>query len=370
MRRAYDAAVHRLLAMPAATPSPRLLADQTARVLAGLSDVLGGLALLADGRAPRVNRDRRVSHHVPDWLPALVNALRAFVTIGAVELFWIITQWPNGALAITWAAIVVILFSPRADAAYAQAASFMTGTMLAAIFAAIILFAALPKVETFAGLGLIIGLYLVPVGALMAQPWQAAMFAPMAGNFVPLLGPANQMSYDTVHFYNTALAVVAGCGAAMLSLRLLPPLSPAFRTYRLLRLTLRDLRRLATGAAERLADDWQGRMYARVSALPDEAAPLHRAQLVAGLSVGTEIIHLRRTMRELGLGRELDSALEAFAGGNSATAIARLAAVDRRLSDLPDAEPQSVLVMRERGGVLGICDALVRHRSYFEGELG
>ena len=64
---------------------------------------------------------------------------------------------------------------------------------------------------------------------------------------MPLLAPANQMGYDPQQFYNAALAIVAGGGAAALSFRLLPPLSPAFRTRRLLALTLRDLRRLATG---------------------------------------------------------------------------------------------------------------------------
>jgi hypothetical protein len=36
--------------------------------------------------------------YVLDWLPALVNGGRAFVTIGAVEAFWIASEWPNGAL--------------------------------------------------------------------------------------------------------------------------------------------------------------------------------------------------------------------------------------------------------------------------------
>jgi hypothetical protein len=36
---------------------------------------------------------------------SLVNAGRAFVAIGIVELFWIVTEWPNGALAITFTAI-------------------------------------------------------------------------------------------------------------------------------------------------------------------------------------------------------------------------------------------------------------------------
>jgi hypothetical protein len=48
------------------------------------------------------------------------------------------------------------------------------------------------------------------------------------------------MTYDTAQFYNAALAIVAGIGAAALSFRLLPPLPQALRTGRLLALTLRD----------------------------------------------------------------------------------------------------------------------------------
>jgi uncharacterized membrane protein YccC len=366
LRHLCDAAVRRLIAMPAGTPSLRLLADQTARVLAGLSHLLDGLALLvADPARPR-SRHRRVRLHVPDWLPAFFNASRGFVTIGAVELFWIVTAWPNGALAITWTAISVILFAPRAEMAYAQAADFMTGTGVAVVCAAIFLFALLPNVESFAGLSVLMALYLIPVGALMAQPWRVSMFSPMAGNFVPLLAPANQMSYDTVQFYNAALAIVAGSGAAALSFRLLPPLSPALRSERLLALSLRDLRRLATTAVQRLEDDWEGRIYSRLEALPDQAEPLQRAQLVAALSVGTDIIHLRRIVPQLGLVAELDSALEGIAHGNSAAATARLSEFDQRLAPLSEADPHTLLVLRERGRVLAICDALVRHRAYFD----
>ena len=357
--------------MPAGTPSLRLLADQTAGVLAGFAAVLDGLALLVADPAGRRFRRRPARLYVPDWLPALINGGRAFVTIGAVEVFWIVTVWPNGALAITFAAIVVILLAPRAEEAYAGAVSFMTGTALAAVCAAIMLFALLPNVETFAGFSLMIALYLIPVGALMAQPWQTAMFVPMAGNFVPLLGPANQMSYDTVQFYNSALAILVGCGAAALSFRLLPPLSPAFRAQRLLALTLRDLRRLATDAVQRLPDDWEGRIHSRLAALPDAAEPLQRAQLVTALSVGSEIIHLRNVMPELGFGSELDSALEALAQGDSAAAVAELERLDHRLASLPDSDPQTPATLGERGRILLICDALTYHRAYFDaGEPG
>ena len=80
------------------------------------------------------------------------------------------TEWPNGAVAITFAAITVILFAPRADQAYAAAMSFMVGIALATVFAAIVAFAVLPGLEAFAGLQHRHWLYLVPAGALMARP--------------------------------------------------------------------------------------------------------------------------------------------------------------------------------------------------------
>ena len=363
--RLCDAAVRRLVALPTRQPSLRLLADQTAEVLAGISHALNGLALLIDDPTrPAFYRSRGVRRlRIADWLPPLVNAGRAFVVIGAAELFWIFSAWPNGAGAITFAAIGVILFAPRADQAYATAIGFMIGTSLTAAFAAIIAFAVLPNTETFAAFSLAIGLVLVPAGAGMAQPWQTAMFTAMAANFVPMLAPANPMSYDTVQFYNAALAIVAGVGAAAVSFRLIPPLSPAFRTRRLLALTLRDLRRLGTGPIPRAADDWEGRMYGRFSALPDEAQPLQRSMLLAAFAVGTEIIQLRHIALRLELETALDSALKALAQGQSATATARLSHLDQVLAARPGASPAA---LRARGLILAISEALTQHPAYFD----
>jgi uncharacterized membrane protein YccC len=367
LRRMHEAAVRALIALPAGTPSLRLLADHTAEALAGMSRALNGLALLVDDPARSVPRRRGLRLRVSDWLPSLVNAGRAFVTIGAVELLWIVTGWPNGASAITFAAIIVILLSPGADQAYSTAMSFMVGIGLAAAFAAIIEFAVLPDLETFAGFSIAIGLVLVPAGALMAQPWQRAMFTALASfGFVSLVAPTNQMSYDTQQFYNAALAIVAGVGAAAFSFRLLPPLPPALRTRRLLALTLRDLRRLATGRIARTPDDWEGRVYSRLSVLPDAAEPLQRAQLVAALSVGLEIVQLRRIARRLDLGSDLDAALEAVARGSSALATAHLARLDHLLMSLPGAVPGAPTALRARASILAISEALTQHAAYFD----
>jgi len=160
-----------------------------------------------------------------------------------------------------------------------------------------------------------------------------------------------------VQFYNAALAIVAGLCAAALSFRLMPPLSPVFRTRRLLALTLRDLRRLATGPIPHTPDDWEDRMYGRLSVLPDAAEPLQRSQLLAALSLGTEIIQLRR----MDLGSELDEALEAVASGDSAIATARLARLEQALAARPGAA-----ALRARGLILAISDALTQHAAYFD----
>ena len=172
LRGICETAVRRLIALQTGTPSLRLLADQTAEVLSGISLALDGLALILADPVRPVPRRGGVRLRVPDWLPSLVNAGRAFVVIGVAELFWIVTEWPSGATAVTWAAIVVIVNAPRAEQAYAAAVSSTVGTSLAAALAGIIAFAVLPNLETFAAFSLAIGLVLVPAGAGMAQPWQ------------------------------------------------------------------------------------------------------------------------------------------------------------------------------------------------------
>jgi uncharacterized membrane protein YccC len=363
-RRACGSAVRALASLPADTPSLRLLADQTAEALLGIRCALDGLLLLGHSNR-NIRTPRSAWLTVPDALPPLLNAVRIFVIIVAAELFWIATAWPNGALAVAFAAIVVLVFSARADQAYSAAIGFMIGASLAAVLAAIIKFAVLPQVATFASFSLAIGLVLVPAGILMVR-WPSPMVVAIVILFLPLLAPANQMSYDTVQFYNGALAIIAGAAAGAFAFRLLPPLSPAQRIRRLLMLTLRDLRRLTKGRIPRTARAWEVRIYGRLAALPEQAEPLQRSQLLAALSVGIETIRLRRVAHRLGHDVELHAALEAFARGDGAVAVERLGQLDRMLAALSISGPVARPVIRARGGILVISEALTRHAAYFD----
>jgi uncharacterized membrane protein YccC len=361
MRAICDAAYPALRALPATTPSARLLADQVAALCAALSRVLNALALLGHASPVRdAQGARRI--RVPDLLPALVNGGRAFVVIGGVSLFWIVTQWPSGAVAIEFVAIGVILLPTRIGSGSSSTAGlfFVIGTVLTNMLAAIVNFAVLPKCETFLGFCLAIGLVLVPAGAGMAQPRATILFVPLASFFIPLLGPANQETYNTIGFYNTSVAIVGGLFIAVLSLTLLPPLSPAYRTRRLLAFGLRDLRRLILRPKSRTAKDWEGRFYGRLTAMPDQATPLERSQLVTALAVGAQIIELRRTMGAEAPHRELDDALAVLIRQGVAPAVDRLAYVDRTL-----AADETPTTLRARAGILAISEALTQHAPFF-----
>ena len=366
--RVCDGAMRTLLALPAPTPSLRLLADQTAKLLAGILHVLEGLALLVDAPDRPFPGRHKFRVTVPDWLPALVNAGRAFVTIGVAALFWVVTAWPSGALSIAFAAIVLLLMSPKGDQAPAAAMEFMIGPTLGMLLAGIAKFAVLPTLSTFPSFCIALGLFLIPMGfgVYYSRPPFAAVFTGMPVFFMALLAPENQMNYDTVQYYNSALAVFAGCAAAAFSFRLLPPMSPALRSRRLLVLTLRDLRRLASDPDLRTSDEWEGLLYGRLAALPDKAEPLQRAQLLAALSVGRALIQLSHIVSCLGVTAELDAALTAVARGNSTRARARLAELDRQLASHPGMDPGDGLAVRARAQLLVLSEALAGHKAFFD----
>jgi uncharacterized membrane protein YccC len=369
LRRVCQEAVRTPIILPADTPSLRLFADETAKALTGMLHVLDGLALLVDAAHHQSLDAGGFRLGEPDWLPALFNAARAFLAISAVELFWIATAWPNGVSAIVFVAVLLLLLSPKGDLAFGGALAFALGIGGAVVCAAAIKFAMLPALQTFPAFCAALGLFFLPAGFAMnvsRQPIVTTVLTAMACNFNPLLAPTNEMSYNTTQFYNSALAIVVGCSVAPLAFLLLPPLSPDLRVRRLLSLTSRDLRRLAGASVLPAPDDWQSRIYSRLAALPDQATPLQRAQLLAALSVGAEIIGLRQTAPHLGTITEVDAAFSAIALGHGTGAIAKLRQIDDRLASARETGIDATTALRGRGRILVISEALAEHGAYFD----
>ena len=365
LRQACCAAARSLTRFTAATPSQRLLADSAAMGMLGMARALNGLTGVVD-RSDMIPIKGTARLHIPDWLPPSITALRVVLSVGAISLFWIASAWPSGALAITFCAIIVVLLPLQGDLAYSASMTFLKGCVLGSGVAAVLVFAILPRVTSFPSLCLALGLALVPLGFLLARAKNPLFYFAASVNFLPMLSITNGITYDASQFWNSTSAILAGIACGAVAMRILPPLSPAIRTQRLLALTLADLRRLAKQASPGRQGDWESRGVARLLAMPDQAEPVERSELVAAVAVGKEIVRLRRVAPRFVPGAAVDAALHALAEGRSGEAMERLKDIDRLLAALPRAEAASRILLRLRASILAISGQLTEYAAYFD----
>ncbi len=366
LRAACCRAARSLTRFNAQTPSQRLLADSAAEGMLGMARALNGLTGVVD-RSDMIPVRGTARLHVPDWLPPSINAVRVFLSVEAISLFWIASAWPSGALAITFCAVIVDLLPLQGDLAYFASMTFLKGCVLAAGVAAVLVFGILPRVTSFPSLCLALGLALVPLGFLLARARNPLFFFAASVNFLPMLSITNGITYDASQFWNSTTAILAGIAFGAVAMLILPPLSPATRTRRLLALTLADLRRLAKRASSRRQDDdWETRGFARLLVMPEQAEPVQRAELVAAVAVGKEIARLRRVAPRFVPSSAIDAALQALAEGRSGEAIERLKDIDRLVAALPSAESASRILLRLRGSILAISGQLAEYAPYFD----
>lgn len=355
-------AARRLLERPVNDIGTRFLTDNLVRALLALQRAVEGLQLIQGIRREPPGGGRS-TFALPDLVPAMLNLLRVVVTLTVAELIWIGTAWSSGPTMIIFAAVGTILFSPRDAEAFKSTRDFALGTICSAAIAAVVNFAVLPAFDSFAGLALILALVLTPLGALSTGTWWKSGLIGMATNFTPLLAPANVPTYDTSAFLNSALGIVAGTVVAALSMRLIPPLSPGYRARRLLALTRRDIRALASGRRRVDRGRWVTRVSRRLAAMPSEAPLEQHAQLIAALSIGIAVIWLRRPHRHVPDRSSLDKALAALGTGDVAGASETLRGFERSTAQTPDG--RTTEGMRSRVAALVIAGALDRHADYF-----
>jgi uncharacterized membrane protein YccC len=349
--------------MPAADLSAQLLFDSCAHALHELERAANGLVLVAKPGSERPDRGGS-RLHVPDVLPAVLNGLRVVMALSAVELFWIATAWPGGPTMITFTAVGVILFPPRADAAYPSVIEYAVGTAVAGGLAAILSLAILPSLHGgFLSLSLALACVLLPLGAMSAGTRHKLAFMAMVTNLLPILAIENLPSYDGERLLNATLSILVGMVAAAVFMQLLPSLPPARRIRRLLALTLRDLRRVAGQHRQFEKEAWISVVSQRLAAMPEQATLEQEAELLAGLSVGEATIALLGVRPDLPGRDALDHALECLAGANVAGAREWLARFCVQQAGVATAEAQRGVHAAVQATL--IADALTRHARFF-----
>lgn len=163
----------------------RLLAVGLLQVRLGMRDDSEAAALLGSSFADGDAQLRRVraaakllragrragNRHAPvsplsidrDGRQALDNAIRTGVAVSLANGFWYLSGWPSGAAAVTWAALVSVLFAARANAAVA-ARNFMVGAVLAGAVGLVVHYAVLTTTGSF----LLLAAAILPVCMLAA----------------------------------------------------------------------------------------------------------------------------------------------------------------------------------------------------------
>ena len=235
-----------------------------------------------------------------DWRQAANNAVRTAVAVSLVNAFWYFSEWPSGADAATWAALLSVLFAARADAADA-ARNFMIGAALAAVVGTVVHYTAL----TASGHFTVLAAVLLPVcmlAALARSDRRAAFGAGYAMVVLTIIGPDNVMQYRLDATLNGVVADLLGMGVAVIAFTALPPpATPRVRRRRARRRMAGDVAAAARRPAILLptVDRWLARMSDRLAQLaPDGPATSRHGQVV--LLAGLLLLALRRDDDRLG----------------------------------------------------------------------
>jgi uncharacterized membrane protein YccC len=237
-------------------------------------------------------------HPYRDMTLAVVGALVSTVTVVVASAFWILSAWPNGPTAVTFAGIMCAIMGARDNPAAASAV-FLKMSMIGTAVAGFYLFAVLPPLSTFTALVIALAPFYLACGLLLTSPAAVPFAMPLIFVGGGLIGLSNAMTYDFVAFINGAIGYVVGIGFGAAALGLLRPLGTDWAVQRLTRGIFRDLAHIAGSVTTELRSAFESRMFDRINALFMRLDPMvadQRAVLqgcLAGLRIGLNILVLR-----------------------------------------------------------------------------
>ena len=336
---------HAARAPDARTPDDRMLDARLAAAEAEAATAGGWPGLLREGLLARLRelvatwsecRDHAAriaaaaTGEAPEaWLPGhtdpLLIGLSGLAAAMAVVLccsFWILAGWPGGATAAMMAAVGSSLFAQLDDPAPAIF-RFMQGIVVAVAVAGTYLFVVLPAVDGFVPLLIVLGIFYLPVGALLAVPALTPRMAPIAINGVALIALQSAYNADFATFLEGGIAMLFGFGTALVVTRLIRSFGVSLRVSRLVQADRRDLVRLAEGRRpadlRRITAAMLDRFEALAARLGTADAEALGLRELAELRAAFNLLRLRQAMP--GLDEDLRAPIEAAIAG--AAGIAR-----------------------------------------------
>ncbi|MGU3316615.1 FUSC family protein [Sphingomonas sp. M6A6_1c] len=275
-----------------------------------------------------------------DYGLALLSATATLLTVLGCCLFWIVTGWPEGAVAAMIAAVVCCFFATLDDPVPAQR-GFLLWTIASLPLAALYLFAILPTIDGFAMLTLAMAPPLLAMGAVMANPSWYGRMVPMMLGFAGGLALTNSFTVDAASFFNANVAQIIGIAAAMVMTRLIRSIGAGTAIRRLRRAGWRDLAALAERPADPAPGQiaaWRSRMLDRVGLLASRIGEVEDEERDAAAA----------TLRELRMGLSIAQIAPV---ADHAALRAALARHFRTLASGDDVAPPAELLDRIDGAI-------------------
>lgn len=274
-----------------------------ADMLALWRDALQTRAFIALGRQASGTGAAPSFRPYRDITGAVLGGIVTAVTVLAASAFWILSAWPQGPLAVTFAGIICAIVAARDDAVAASAA-FLKMSIIAAMIAFVYVFAIFPPIVTFEALVIALAPLYLTCGLLLAIPALIPVVIPVIFVAGGLMALTNTVTPDFSTFGNNALGYIFGIAMGMAGLNLLRPLRTDLPIRRLINGALRDLAAIAEGrVTDRTA--FESRMFDRINALFSRLNPAiagERATIqsgLAGLRLGLNVLVLREIMPQL-----------------------------------------------------------------------
>jgi len=239
---------------------------------------------------------RRAFHR--DRPAALRAAAGSIATVLLGSTFWIATGWADGAGAVLIAGVACALFG-ASDDPRPMILSFLWGTIIGVILAAIYAFAIMPRVTDFVTLVAVLAPVALVIGGLLTHPRVSLIATGATLGFFNIVGLNDRYSADFAGFANGSLAQIVGTGFAVVTVGLFQVVGTERSAARIIAAGWRDLARRSNLPGRADVTGWVSRMLDRIGLLAPRLAALGadpgRPMLDAlqDLRVGVTVGHLR-----------------------------------------------------------------------------
>ncbi|MEP8703236.1 FUSC family protein [Enterobacter roggenkampii] len=268
-----------------------------------------------------------------DPLTAARTALGAFAIILSGCLVWIFSAWPDGATAVSILGVCCTLFGSF-DTPAPHIVKYIVGSFWGVLISLLYSFALLPQVSDFPVLVAVLAPAYLLAGSLQARPPTTFMAMGITLTLPILCELGARYSGDFAVAANTAIALFAATGFAVVSMSLLQTVQADAAIARLLNLCQRDIRRSVKGTLRVDETHWINLMMDRTALVLPRLQRSKRApeqaldRLLHALRMGLSVMHLRRgdTLPD----REVDALYHQIATADSSPLRERIADIIER----------------------------------------